>query len=222
MASIASPVPARKISPQQFAGLVQGVSNTYKEAPLSVRAAGKLWYPRAQAIAEEVGSLARRKNPGLVDHDMSDLTRGAGIISALSPQNRWEKNVQHAKDFARTGKAPLTGDHVAKARAILEGVHPDEVMDPARTGGSSHKTFNFFHNIEDPDDPNYVTIDRHAHDLAVGRRFGDDEANPRGLSAAGRYNHFKNAYIAAATHLGVEHPSSVQAATWLHWTGRPE
>lgn len=223
MASIVSPVPSRgQISPRQFAGLRRNIENTYKAADPDVRAAGAIWYPARYDEAEAVGKMARVHGGGS-EQEMSDVERGAGIISALSPQMPWERNVEYAREIARHGKTNgSTKVFRGNALAIREGIHPRDVLDPERTGGKSHKTWNFFQNIAEPDDPHPVTIDRHAHDIAIGRRLGDDAINPRGLSAEGRYNNFAEAYRQAAHHLGIERTNSLQAATWLHWTGRPE
>jgi hypothetical protein len=56
-------------------------------------------------------------------------------------------------------------------------------------------------------------IDRHAHDVAVGRAFGSQD---RGLTYGPRYALFADAYREAARRLG-ELPSTVQAVTWLVW-----
>lgn len=223
MAPIVSPVPGRgNVEPRQFAALRRNIENTYKSTDDSVRANGLIWYPRRHDEAVDVGRMARIKGGGS-EQEMPDHVRGAGIISALSPQLGWEPNLRAAQEFARTGRTSAqTGDNKAKAQAIREGIHPDQVLDPKITGGKSHKTYNFFHNIAEPDAPDYVTIDRHAHDIAVGHRYGSEVTESRGLSAAGRYNTFAEAYKQAAHHLGVALPHEVQAATWLHWTGRPE
>jgi hypothetical protein len=76
------------------------------------------------------------------------------------------------------------------------------------------KTGNFYRCIVDPTDAEAVCIDRHAHDIAVGRPYGDAD---RGLSAKGRYAVLSLAYRNAAAKLGVL-PSVLQATTWVVWT----
>jgi hypothetical protein len=76
------------------------------------------------------------------------------------------------------------------------------------------KTGNFYRCILDPDDQEAVCIDRHAHDVAVGRPYGDEN---RGLSAKGRYAVLSLAYRNAAAKLGIT-PSELQATTWVVWT----
>jgi hypothetical protein len=60
-----------------------------------------------------------------------------------------------------------------------------------------------------PEDPEAVVIDRHAHDVAVGKRYGNMD---RGLSNKRRYATLAHAYREAARQLG-ELPSTVQAVT---------
>jgi hypothetical protein len=76
------------------------------------------------------------------------------------------------------------------------------------------KTGNFYRSIMDPSDPEAVTIDRHAHDIALGRPYGDAD---RGLGAKGRYAVLSLAYRNAAAKLGIL-PSELQATTWVVWT----
>jgi hypothetical protein len=213
--AVDSPIPARgPLHPAQFAGLVGGITGVYHAAGPEMQHEGKLWYPKAHDIATKVGKSARIHS-GSGSGGIEDHVRGAGIISALSPQMGWEQNVALAHDFARHGRAAgkQTGDNLDKAEAIRDGEHPLDVLKPK--GSRAHKTENFFKNIADPSNPHPVTIDRHAHDLALGRSYTD--AEDRGLGAAGRYNHFADAYRAAAHNLGVEHAHEVQASTWVKW-----
>ncbi|MBD9734483.1 hypothetical protein IGX29_22265 [Streptomyces sp. H28] len=65
--------------------------------------------------------------------------------------------------------------------------------------------------MADPEDPDAVVIDRHAHDIAVQEIYGQRD---RGLGAVGRYNMLADCYRAAAREIG-EIPSKVQAVTWV-------
>ncbi|ASY36971.1 hypothetical protein CAC01_30485 (plasmid) [Streptomyces sp. CLI2509] len=68
---------------------------------------------------------------------------------------------------------------MTKADCIMSGTHPSEVL-PMHL-----KTGAFFLCIADPDHPDSVVIDRHAHDIAAGEVYGQRD---RGLGAIGRYN----------------------------------
>lgn len=151
---------------------------------------GRVWYTVAHDIAEVIGD--------------GDTRKGAGVIAALSPQQGWSRNCDLARD-ACAGKLHGTiGDALAKAGAILDGADPDDILPNAR------KTWHFYRNIADPSDPDPVTIDRHAHDVAVGEVYGKRD---RGLGCASRYALLAHAYREAARRLG-ELPNVVQAVTW--------
>ena len=166
--------------------------------------AGKVWYPKAHDHAVRIGS--------------GNVEKGAGILAALSPAMGWDSNVEGAHHVANTG-TPFhlqTGKNNNKALRILGGEHPLDVL-----GGQ--KVLSFYHNILNPDATDHVTIDRHAHDIAVGKPFGqkgDQKAN-LGISAKGRYDHFKEAYANAAEQSGIKIPNQLQAMTWVaHREGR--
>jgi hypothetical protein len=181
---------------RQFNYLVKNIVETHdnleKDYPHVLRA-GKAWYDRAHEIAHEVGK--------------GDVHKGAGIIAALSPQKGWEQNVDMAKQMVSKGPKDLAQYpvQIKKATRIHEGEHPKDVL-----GGM--KETSFYHNIADPNDPHHVTIDRHAHDVAVGKKYGSAE---RGLGTAGRYSTFHGAYNAASEKLGIETPSRLQAGVWV-------
>jgi hypothetical protein len=160
--------------------------------------AGRHWYSNAYDHAVRIGG--------------GNVEKGAGILAALSPALEWDANVEGGHHVAKTG-TPFylqTGANNKKALRILNGEHPLDVL-----GG--HKVKSFYHNILNPDDPHEVTIDRHAHDIAIAKPFGKkgDKKADLGLSAAGRYNHFKEAYLIAAQQQGIAIPNQLQAATWV-------
>lgn len=180
---------------RQFNTLIRNITTTHdqlhKDYP-HVLKAGKQWYDQAQEIAEKVGK--------------GNVHQGAGILAALSPQKGWEPNVRMAHEVSKSGTTTgQTGSQLRKAQRILEGEHPTDVL-----GGM--KETSFYHNIADPNDPHHVTVDRHAHDVAVGKKYGAAE---RGLGAKGRYDTFHGAYDLAAKRLGIETPSRLQAGVWV-------
>lgn len=154
------------------------------------RARGRAWYPVAHGLAEQMAGDART---------------GAGLIAALSANKRWDQNLRIAQDAATGRVHGHVGDALRKVEAILAGADPESVLP------MDSKTGHFYRCILDPSDPDAVVIDRHAHDIAVGRAYGDDD---RGLSAKGRYAALARCYRDAAARLG-ELPSVVQAVTWV-------
>lgn len=165
---------------------------TYERATEDQILKGKMWYPVAHDLAEMISG--------------GDVRKGAGVIAALSANKSWSENVKIATRAFGSGKA--TGhvkDAITKATRIMNGANPADVLPMAA------KTGNFYRCILDPTDPEPVCVDRHAHDVAVGRTFGDAD---RGLSSKGRYNALASAYRAAADRLGIL-PSELQAITWV-------
>lgn len=195
-----SPVPARPLGAMAVRHLTRNILATYRSATPDEYVAGVSWYWHAHGLAVDLAEAY-----GL------DVATTAGVLAALSPQHRWEKNVTDARKAcaARSARGLHTYCQTDKADAILAGTHPVDVL-------RGRKETSFFHNILQPECELHVTIDRHAHDIAVGRRFGDQD---RGLSSAGRYANISLAYRRAAAVLG-ELPVTVQAVTWNVHTAR--
>jgi hypothetical protein len=157
-------------------------------------ARGRQWYRTANDIAEFISG--------------GDTKAGAGVLAALSPQKAWPTNVRLATEAFENGEARgQVQDAVAKAERIMLGEEPLLVLP------EDSKTYNFYRAILDPDDPDPVVIDRHAHDVAAGERYGERN---RGLSNKNRYATLAHAYREAARRMG-EIPSTVQAVTWVVW-----
>lgn len=200
------------LAQEQFKAHVQNIVQKHAEATEALRKGGSEWYERAHDEAKKVGG--------------GDVTKGAGIIAALSPLTDWNKNVAYAHELAKTGDSPssLIRANVQKAQRIQAGEHPRDVL-----GG--HKVKSFFENVVDPSNPEHVTIDRHAYDIAVGRPFvgtgGKKDPNwtpgkmgeDLGLSAKSRYEHFVHAYKHASGELGIDVPNRTQAITWVAHRG---
>lgn len=157
----------------------------------SDRERGRCWYPVAHDIAEEIGD--------------GDVRKGAGVLAALSPQKSWDANVALATDACNGNAHGHIADALRKVGEILAGSDPVDVL-PQHA-----KTWHFYRNILDPTDPDPITIDRHAHDIAVGEVYGS--AN-RGLNNATRYATLAHAYREAARRLNVL-PNVLQATTWV-------
>lgn len=151
---------------------------------------GRNWYPVAHDLAVLVGD--------------GDARRGAGVIAALSANKKWEHNVRLAEDAGNGNVHGHTSATLLKVRLILEGTDPEDLLP------MSLKTGHFYRCIMDPADPDPVTIDRHAHDTAVGERYGDRE---RGLSNKTRYATLALAFRLGARRKGVI-ASVFQAGLW--------
>jgi hypothetical protein len=176
---------------------VENITSRFNSATKEQRAEGVDWYKRANDIAFELGK--------------GDVKKGAGILSALSPAMEWSRNIRAARELVNTGETThqYYTSTVVKAKRILEGEDPDTLFNE-KTGA---KTLNFYHNIANPEDPLPVTIDRHAHDIAVGEK-GSMTKTLSGHLAGPRYRHFSEAYRNAAHELGIPIANQVQAVTW--------
>lgn len=168
------------------------IINAYVNATDEQKAKGKHWYPVAHDLAEMISG--------------GDVRMGAGVIAALSANKSWSENIKIATRALGSGRA--TGhvkDALTKATRIMNGADPVTVLP------MSAKTGNFYRCILDPTDPEPVCVDRHAHDVAVGKAYGNAE---RGLSSKGRYAALADAYRYAARQLGIV-PSELQAIVWV-------
>lgn len=174
--------------------LVQNILRVYRRATTEELRHGLHWYETAHELAAIVGH--------------GDPVMGAGVIAALSANVGWGQNRKMALSMATEGTTKGLPDSLRKAAAVMGGQSPVDVL---REG---LKTRAFFHNIAFPDTSTMVTIDRHAHDIARGERFGESN---RGLSAKSRYAIFAAAYREAARTVGVR-PSQMQAVAWTVWT----
>ena len=148
---------------------------------------GRAWYPVARDIAEMIGN--------------GDVRKGAGVIAALSPRMQWDVNVRKATAALAGESYACMGSSMAKVAAILDGADPADVLP---TGS---KTWNFFHNIIEPTNPAYVTIDAWAYRAATG------DWSAVGPKNARDYAEVAAAYIEMAAEFG-ELPSAFQAGVW--------
>lgn len=182
---------------EQRAELVANIVAVFNRSTPQEWMRGMQWYSTANDLAVMVGD--------------GDPVKGAGIIAALSANVGWAHNVRMAEEMAATGVTRGLPVGIIKATRIMDGEDPGEVI-----GERALKTINFFHNIAYPETSTGVTIDRHAHDIARGLRWGNTD---RGLSTPRRYEVFAEAYRAAAARIGGGIlPSQVQAVTWVVWT----
>ena len=183
---------ATKADDATFERYVTNIITRYGQASVEQKIAGERWYETANQIAQMISG--------------GDVVKGAGVLAALSANKSWTENLKIARrafaDSVATGHVRV---QLEKANAILNGADPVSVL------GNGQKTLNFFACIVDPSHPTAVCIDRHAHDVAVGEVYGNDD---RGLSAKGRYELLARAYREAARRLNTI-PATVQAVTWV-------
>ena len=186
-----------KLHGSQFGRMVHNITHAVRTASAEDVRSGMDWYKRAHDFAGEIGR--------------GNVERGAGAIAILSAQVGWNDNQRFARQLRDTGTASggfVTRRQVSQAREVLEGAaRPEQYLPMDR------KTGNFYKNIVNPEDPESVTIDRHAHDITVGRVLGSAD---RGLQNPTRYNTFVEAHKTAAGNLNML-PSQAQAVGWVNW-----
>lgn len=166
---------------------------TYAASTDQDREEGTLWYPLAHLFAATVGK--------------GSVTRGAGIIAALSPQTSWPLNKRLALNAMSGRITGHTGVNCEKARDCRRGRDPLDVL-----GGNKVRAF--YTLIAEPTNAYDVVIDRHAFDCALG--YVTNNATRKILERKGGYDYVADAYRKAAASLGIL-PSTLQATVWLTW-----
>lgn len=174
------------------------------------------WYDRAHRIAERLSSIYN-----------VDIALAAGVIAALSPNNRWERNVVDAEniirayvdgsaDDAMNVKVCTYGKMKAKAIKVLEAGDEDGGLDIATILNGRKITAFFWCIMESHSD---VCIDGHAYSIWFGDRLTMKEVPNIGKKL---YASITSDYVAAAEFInerdgGSLQPFQVQAITWCAW-----
>jgi hypothetical protein len=169
---------------------------------------GEDWYARANLIARNIGRA----------YDI-DWYAVAGVIAALSPNNRWDRNVADTerlvKAYCASGfdadavKVCTFGNNKTKAIRILNGESPRDVL-----GGL--KVQAFYGCIVGDND---VCVDGHAYSIWIGERIPTTKTpkiSPK------LYHSIADDYRVATDQInaitGKQYlPSQVQAITWVVW-----
>lgn len=168
---------------------------------------GKAWYSAAHTFA--TGLADRYGLPGGPE-------QAAYVIAALSPQQSWQSNQASADLLLRTGSTFGLGVNIAKARRILAGEHPADVLrppNPKRVTGNKVRAFADC--IIARGRTRTVCVDRHAADIALARPL-DASPLPAGFLTDARYHAIAAAYRLAAQRTGGRFTSAeVQAIMWI-------
>lgn len=192
------------------------VLRIFREATPEDVTSGRAWYATARDAATAL--------------DPADPARGAAVIAVLSPMMPWGRNLQLARQAYAMAADGATVDEITdalgclkrnarKAAEIVHGADPAAVV-------TGPKVVPFWSRIVDAASgatgPGSVVIDRHAHDIAVGR-VTDDDTRGRSLGRKGGHHSFAMAYVRAASVLrrtgeapGIT-PAELQAVTWTTW-----
>lgn len=174
---------------------VLNILSTYLRATDDETRQGMTWYDNQHALALELCP--------------DDVWKGAGIIAAFSPNTHWNHNLILAKRFVAsdgTMTSGTIGRHIGWARDIYAGAHPLDVF-------KGDKTRAFASAIADPAGSTIATIDRHAHDIAMG------VVMPKRNIGKRLFADMANAYSEVATMAGIS-VAQMQAITWVAWRYR--
>lgn len=170
---------------------VENILSVYGSGTFAQIRTGAAWYDDAHALAIEIAG---------------DAWRGAGVIAAFSPVTPWWRTEILAREAFRTGTATgHTKVMCAQAQRIIDGAHPLDVL-----GGDKVRAFASA--IADPHGSTIATIDRHAHDIAAGKVFADNERK------IGKrvFREMSESYTIAAREIGFS-VAQTQAITWVIW-----
>ena len=190
---------------------VENIVSVYRMATPEEKRDGIVWYANAYADCKRIA----------VDCDVP-IHIVVGVVAALSPNNKWDRNVTNARDLI---EGYLNGDYVEnikvstynamknKAWSILETMaDSDDVI----TILNGQKITSFYQNIMGYDT---CTVDGHAKNIFYGVRHGltDDKTNV----GKREYREISQAYVDAGKKVRVNgrplKAFEIQAITWVVW-----
>ena len=169
------------------------------------------WYPSALDIANRIA----------VKFDLSAETV-AGVIAALSPNNRWERNIVDAENIIKCWAAGGTRTDMLNVKVCTYGKMKAKAVDiltrdiPIVEILNGKKIIEFFNCITNPA-LNDVCIDGHAYSVWFGQRLTMKEVPPIGKKLRSQ---IKTDYRDACTFINEEldtsySPADIQAITWV-------
>ena len=190
---------------------IENIVAIYKQATPEEKRDGIIWY--AQAL-----SACMR-----ISEDTSvPLHIVTGVVAALSPNNKWDRNIQNARELI---EAFISGEDIdsvkvstyhamkSKAWGILEAI-PDH--DGVIVLLNGQKIVSFYRNIMGDDT---CTVDGHARNIYYGERVGltDDKTN----IGKKEYAEIQAAYVKAGKKVRFNGRAlkafEMQAVTWVAW-----
>jgi len=196
----------KQVTPISHDAMIANIVAMYNDATPAQIDTGMAWYSDAQSQAHDIA----------IKHDMPVYIVVA-VIAALSPNNKWTRNVLNADaligafiagDAMETVKVSTYHKMKAKAWRILQEI-PD--YNGAKAILNGQKITSFFMDIMGEFN---VTIDGHARNIAYNERVGltDDRTN----IGIREYRALQDAYKDAAKQIGIM-PYQLQAITWGVW-----
>ena len=180
--------------------MIRNLMAIYAQSKDEERITGLAWYQTAKVESERATS----------GHPYA-----AGIVAAMSPQSSWGRNLEdvYALFEGNLDGTTQSEDNLVKAILLIGGENPKDVL-----GG--RKVRSFWRNIEHPERPGGVTIDRHAVAAAflgaASPEYLRVHVSGRLLERVGCYQIVAGAYRTCARSLKI-YPHQLQAIIWLTW-----
>ena len=167
---------------------------------------GEAWYGVARSVCETIADSHSGRY---------SLEQVVGVLAALSPNNRWARNVTDTVAFCRAFESG-TIENLKVATYHANRRKAERIL--ARGGGVANiqtilngpKVVEFFNCILGLRD---VCIDGHAYSVWRGERIPTTKTPSIGIKLRAR---IKDDYKAAASILEIQ-PSTLQAITWVTW-----
>lgn len=190
------------------------ILNVWEQATPEDIKEGEEWYPSANEFATKLSQ----------DYH-TDFNKVCGVLSALSPQNRWDRNKRDAEQLIALHEADFNNVYYGAfgGTGFYAMRQPtDRAIDILNTKGDvldyfkSLKTRNFYLNIKDPSDTSNLTIDSHSANIWANKLQGRLELDYMFKNSKNRYVNIQNDYRYVAEYLNVN-PIHLQVITWLTW-----
>ena len=179
----------------------------YKLAKPSEIKHGLTWYVNANSDCKEIAEKLELP-----------LHIVIGVVSALSPNNKWERNIINANDLCTAfingqdmDSIKVSTYHKMKQKAwsILQSMPNYEETIGILNG---KKIVSFFRNISG--DETDITIDGHARNIYYNDKQG--LTTPNTNIKKSEYLDIQKAYLRASKKLGIK-AYELQAITWVAW-----
>ena len=190
----------------------ENVAAVFALATAGERQTHATWYETARGAAIAIADAT-----GL------ELDTVVGVIAALSPTNKWERNLVDAENVCRTYvadpesaasvKVCTYGNNLKKAIKVLECEELEEI--PTILNG--RKITAFFHCIMGNQDA--VVVDGHAYSIWIGDRLTMKQVPSIGIKLYRTIvaDYVQATYIINARHNLTLKPYQVQSITWNAW-----
>tara|TARA_B000000557_G_scaffold154322_1_gene125236 strand:- start:1288 stop:1911 length:624 start_codon:yes stop_codon:yes gene_type:complete len=169
------------------------------------------WYPSALSIAARISEKYELKTEVV-----------AGVIAALSPNNRWERNIVDAEAIIKCWRSGGTRTDMLNVKVCTYGKMKAKAIDiltrdiPIIEILNGKKLIEFYNCITNPT-LNDVCIDGHAYSVWFGERLTMKEVPPIGKKLRAT---IKQDYRDACQFINEElscfySPADIQAITWV-------